>query len=189
MSYHVHNLVPGDVVSGYRSTLDAYGSDPPVDGDVYAKWKVTAPIEEVGNDLYRVRAVRVDDAGDVIDGEFCGSTSLCVVEYGPEVEDLAALWERYGCRDFPVERLTDPAMRFAILSPADQTIVYATTDDPADGDTVDHGKARLWESAADALQICEWAHARDGLTSADDPWYMVEPVEDVAEFRARPPTW
>jgi len=107
----------------------------------------------------------------------------------PDHADLAVLWERYGCRDFPVERITDLAMRFAVVSPADQTVVYAIGDDPADGHTVDHGKAKLWESAADALRICEWAHARGGLTSADDPWYMVEPVEDVAEFRARPPTW
>jgi hypothetical protein len=106
-------------------------------------------------------------------------------------------------------------MKYAILSPADQTIVYQTKDG---SDTIHHAKAKLWDNEWDAeiecdklnnefyqacidpldeqnlkfQEICKvdlrdsW---RESLNRCDGQWYIIEKVPDEQEFRSRKDTW
>lgn len=105
--------------------------------------------------------------------------------------------------------------KYAILSPADQTILYQIEDG---SNTIDHKEAILWTSLWDAEIECDklnntfferivapldsyglelekvfkedprlyWRHL---LNRCDGKWYMIEEVKDEVEFRSREDTW
>jgi hypothetical protein len=97
-------------------------------------------------------------------------------------------------------------MKYAILSPADQTIVYETSDNPDSSWTTKHSEAKLWDSK----ELCEahcaklnkeffdFQESRTDLptlgeyiikNNPDREWYIVEEVSDEQEFRSRKDTW
>lgn len=68
--------------------------------------------------------------------------------------------------------------KYAVLSGADQTIVYLSTNGRW---TVSHVEAALFDSREEAEHAGKKADPYDDKT--------IEEVEDEAEFRARPNTW
>lgn len=92
-------------------------------------------------------------------------------------------------------------MKYAIIEPADQTIVYLSFWDGQVSKrtvTTHHEKALLFESLEDAQAIVDRINQvqfqkelmdHDDLTEWPLPWAVVEEVEDEEEFRSREPTW
>jgi hypothetical protein len=79
MSYHTHNLKPGDVFSAPHE-LEAYGEGEFDPTWVYHRWEVVSCERRVdGRGSVRLVAVSLDD-GSRLEGVFNGDISLCMVE-------------------------------------------------------------------------------------------------------------
>lgn len=92
-------------------------------------------------------------------------------------------------------------MKYAIIEPADQTIVYLSFWDGQvckRAVTTLHEEALLFECLEDAQAIVNRINQdrfqrdlmdHDDLTELPPPWAVLEEVEDEEEFRSREPTW
>lgn len=82
-------------------------------------------------------------------------------------------------------------MKYAVLTPADQTIIYVTLDGSC---TTVHSEAELFDSVETATKHINKYYPKasvgsckpdgDGLTD-----FLIEPVIDEAEFVSREDTW
>lgn len=95
-------------------------------------------------------------------------------------------------------------MKYAILSPADQTVVYETENNES---TTNHRKAKLWSVKAEAEAHCrrlnkeeiEFQSSRPDqkmgqymlqwIKECNGEWFFIEEVTDEIEFRSRKDTW
>lgn len=101
---------------------------------------------------------------------------------------IALQFQAWFCKPagayFKWELVPKRRMKYAILSPADQTIVYSASDYLFEH-TTDHAKAKLWDSKQEAEGLC-FMH---NFNIEDKDFFTIEEVKDEQEFRSRPDTW